>query len=84
MRLLHDWISIEPEISTGVLTITDGEISVGTIKDFGPGYITDDGTFIPTTNLKVGDKILFTQHLTYEINGMKVYRLRYRDVIEVL
>ncbi len=83
--LLHDWISIEPEVSSGVLTIRDGEISVGTVKEVGPGYRTDVGSFIETDKeIQIGKKILFTQHLTYEIDGVKVYRLRSRDVIEVL
>lgn len=84
MSLLHDWISIEPEVGTGILTIRDNEVNVGVVKNIGPGYRADNGDFIPTEGIKVGDKILFTQHLTYEIDGLKVYRLRYRDVIEVL
>jgi len=82
--LLYDWISIEPEISSGILTIRDNEVTVGIVKEIGPGYRTDNGDFIRTEGIKVGDKILFTQHLNYEIDGLKVYRLRARDVIEVL
>lgn len=84
MTLLHDWISIEPEIGTGVLSITDGEVNVGIIKDLGAGYVSDHGIFVEVIGLKVGDKIFFTQHLTQEIDGLKVYRVRYRDVIERL
>lgn len=82
--LLHDWISIEPEINKGILTMTDNEVQVGIVKDFGIGYRTDDGTLVFVEGLEIGKKVLFTQHLTFEIDGAKVYRLRYRDVIEVL
>lgn len=85
MSLLHDWISIEPEISSGVLQITDGEVQIGIVKDKGQGYFTDNGIFVPIDiNIKIGSKIFFTQHLTHEIEGLKVYRVRSRDVIEVL
>lgn len=82
--LTNDWIAVEPEISSGVLKITDGEINVGIVKDLGHGYYADNGQFVGLTGLGIGDKILFTQHLTFEIDGVKVYRTRGRDVIEVL
>lgn len=81
--LLHDWISIEPEISTGILTIKDDEVRVGIVKDFGVGYIADNGTFVKNIELTIGNKIIFTQHLTFDVDGVKIYRVRGRDVIEV-
>lgn len=83
--LLHDWISIEPEISKGILNITDGEVQVGIVKNLGKAYWTDNGLQVPIDgNIKIGSKIFFTQHLVHEIDGIKQYRVRYRDVIEVL
>lgn len=82
--LLHDWISIEPEIGTGVLSIKDGEVNVGTVKDLGKGYYNEYGAFISITGIEIGDKIFFLQHVTQDVEGVKAYRVRYRDVIEVL
>lgn len=83
--LLHDWISVEQTKSSGVLQISDGEVFVGIVKELGCGYWADNGSFVEINNgIKIGDKILFTQHLSYEVDGAKLIRVRGRDVIEVL
>lgn len=83
-RVLHDWIIIEPEKSTGILKMSSGEINTGIIKDFGMGFYADMGHYVDINNgLQVGSKILFTQHLSYDVDGEKVYCVRGRDVIKV-
>lgn len=82
--LMQDWITIEPEVSTGVLSINDGEITTGIVKECGPGYWADNGHFISINkDIHAGAKILFTQHLKLDVNGVKCYKVRGRDVIEV-
>lgn len=82
--MLHDWITIEPEVNKGILKSSNDDIHVGIVKAMGPGYCGDSGYFVNIEGINEGDRILFTQHLTYEVDGKKLYRTRYRDVIEVL
>jgi co-chaperonin GroES (HSP10) len=82
--LVHDWVSIKPETQTGILKISDDSISSGIVTEVGQGYWSDSGSFIEVKGISVGQKVLFTQHLALDVNGEKVYRVRSRDIIEVL
>lgn len=81
-KIFHDFIIIEPEASTGVLKQHNDNINSGIVKDFGDGYRTEVGELVTIEDIEIGDKLLFTQHLEIEVNGEKVYIVRYRDVIQ--
>lgn len=85
--IFHDFIIIEKIKSTSLLsTNTD---NVGIIKEIGDGYYSDNGEFIhnitTTDDLQslIGKRILFSQHMEFDIDGEKVIVVRGRDVIKV-
>lgn len=79
----HDFIVFEPQLSKGVLQINDDQINIGFVKEFGEGFYTDSGNFIRQIDIKTGDKITFFNHSQIEIEGVKTYITRGRDVIKV-
>lgn len=81
-KMFHDFIIIEPEESKGVLKQHNDSINSGIVKEFGPGYTSEIGEFIPIEGIAIGDKILFTQFLMLDVDGVKTYIVRYRDVIK--
>ena len=83
--LLHDYITIDLEINKSVLVYKNSEGNVGVVKDVGPGYYLESGEFVKVNDsIKPGDRVIFTQCLSLNIDGKDIYITRYRDVIEVL
>lgn len=88
MSIFHDFIIVEQEKSTSILK-TNTE-NVGIVKEIGSGYYSDNGNFVE--NIKdgnlgyldlLGKRILFTQHIDFEVDGEKIMVVRGRDVIKV-
>lgn len=79
----QDFVVFEPNHSKGILKINDDQINTGFVKSFGSGYYTDFGNFITQIGIKVGDKITFVNHLQIDIEGVKTYITRGRDIILV-
>lgn len=83
-KICHDFVIIEPEVSTGGLKMSiDNLINSGKVKSFGRGYYSEQGIFVPLTGLSEGDNVVFTQHLQIDLNGEKLYIVRWRDIIMV-
>lgn len=93
--IFHDFIILEKEKSNSILK-TETE-NVGIVKEIGKGYHADNGEFIMNINFYraeneedarvhdlVGQKILFTQCMPFDINGEKILVVRGRDVIKVI
>lgn len=78
----HDFIIFEPIVSTGVLKINDDQINYGIVKSYGYGYY-DTTEFIPQIKIAPGYKIIFTNYITLDIEGEKLYVTRGRDVIRI-
>lgn len=78
----HDFIIIDPIVSTGILKVDTGDINTGIVKEFGDGYW-ENGIFVENVPLKEGITIIFTQSFKLNIGGEDIYITRGRDVIKV-
>lgn len=79
--IFHDFIIVDQEKSNSILK-TNTE-NVGIVKDFGSGYHSDTGEFIANINIAIGNRILFTQSIQFDIDGEKIIVVRGRDVVKV-
>lgn len=76
----HDFIIVTQEKSNSILK-TNTE-NIGIVKEWGLGYYSDNGNYIQNIKIHMGQRVLFTQHMDFEIDGEKVYVVRGRDVIK--
>ncbi len=81
-KILHDYVIFEPVQDQGILKSINNDVNTGIVKGFGPGVF-DYGVFVELLDISVGDKIVFTQHLQLDIDGEKLFVVRWRDIIKV-
>lgn len=82
--IFHDWIEVEVEASKGVLQLHNDEVNIAIVKEAGVGYASEYGNLIDNPPFEAGDRILFTQHMMWEVDGKKRYFVRGRDVVRKL
>lgn len=76
------------EKTSGGLYLTDNtkeKPSSGIVEKVGPGYYTDNGTFVVPT-VSVGDRVLFPRLVgqTVEYNGEDVFLVKEREIIGII
>lgn len=81
-KVQHDFIIIDPVKATGILKKEETDVNVGIVKGFGSGYW-ENACHVPQIEVKIGSKVLFTQHMQFEVEGEKIFVVRGRDIVMV-
>lgn len=97
MKMVHDYIKIEPEKKTGAIELLDSqEPKIGKVLEVGPGLISDypiqDEASIGQyfgrrpVCVNVGQRILYMNYSVkdFDVDGEKVWIIRDQDVIAIL